>query len=816
MNAVLEDLRFAFRQLRRNPGFTAIAVITLALGIGANTAIFSVVHAVVLSPLPYASPEQLVVVKERIPLASSEPIPVCAPDVVQIQRENQVFTGAAAFGSAAFELSGETTPQRVVAQRINASLFPLLGVEPAIGRSFTAEEDQPGRLVAVLSYGLWQRRFASDVHIVGQTITLDRRLYTVVGVLPRNLQFPLPGMMQGEPADVFVPMAFTQDELSDLGDNFNFSVIARLKPGVSLGRADADLDRIAHRIQQTYPLPFRDSAKLEALALPLTDLIVGKSKTMLLLLLGAVGFVLLIACANVANLLLNRAADRQRELAVRRALGARGYQLFRQWTVETMLLASLGTGLGLLLALLTTRALKPFIPSNLPRVQDIALNLPVLGFTLGLMLITGLVFGIIPAVAAEGRELTGALKEGGQAAGYGRQHQRLRAALVVGEIALSLVLVIGAGLLVRSFFRVLETNSGVASEHVLTASLELPSSEYKEDKQVRGFYRDLMARLEHLPGVRSAGVSTDLPLEGHWLELFTAEGYQPPPGASLNTCYHSVIAGNYLESIGVPLIHGRFFTEEDKPGAPPVMLVSESLARRYWPNQDPIGKRIKQGPPESPDPWITIVGVVGDVKQGSLDSATAPHSYRPYAQFEPGPRSLNVAVRAIGDPTSLASELKAGVWGLDRELAVAQVRTLEQVIRESNASRRFSLFLLGAFAFLALVMACIGIYGVIAYAVVRRTHEIGIRLAMGAHGQDVLRLVLRQGLSLAALGVVIGGTAALFLSRLLASLLYEIRPRDPVTLVAGTVFLGLIALLASYIPARRAAKLDPMVALRYE
>ena len=815
MNGLSQDIRYALRQLRRNPAFAAIAVLTLALGIGANSAIFSVVDAVVLHPLPYRDPKQLVLVKERIPMASPEPIPVCAPDVVQLQRENQVFSGAAAFVGGAFDLSGQIAPQRVLAERVNANLFSVLGTEPAVGRAFTADEDQPGHRVAILSYGLWQRRFAADAHVIGQTISLDRQPYTVVGVMPQGFVFPLPGMMQGEPADVFVPMAFTHDELSAIGDNFNFSVMARLKPGVSLAEADADLMSIAHRIVQTYPAEFRNSAKLEALALPLTKQVVGNARTLLLLLLGAVGFVLLIACANVANLLLGRAADRQRELAVRRALGAKTLQLFRQWTVESMLLAAMGAGLGLALAFWTTNALVHLMPSSIPRANEIGVNFTVLAFTVALAVITGLVFGVVPAFAAERTALSDALKEGGRSAMQGPRHHRMRAVLVVAEIALSMVLLVGAGLLVRSFQRVLETNTGMQPEHVLTASLSLPSSQY-ESKQVRSFYPELISRLGGLPGVKMAGASTDLPLEGSWLEIFTPDGYQPPAGAGLNTCYNSAILGDYLQSIGVPLIRGRFFTEDDRLDSTPVGIVSQSLAQRYWLNQDPVGKRLKQGPPESSDPWITIVGVVGDVKQGSIDTATAPHTYRPFAQYDPPPRALNVAVRATADPASVGSELRVAVWGLDRELAVAQVRAMNDVIHESTASRRFTLLLLAGFAVLAVVLAAIGIYGVIAYSVVRRTHEIGIRLALGAHGRDVLRLVVGQGLRLAIVGMAIGCAAAFFLSRLLASLLFEIRPTDPITFISGVLFLAIIAVLASYIPARRAARVDAVEALRYE
>jgi putative ABC transport system permease protein len=816
VSGLVQDLRYALRQLRKSPGFTAVAVITLALGIGANTAIFSVVDAVVLRPLGFTDPDQLVLVKELIPKASPDPIPVSAPDVIQLQHSRDIFRGVAAFVGVGFELSGRTKPERVIGERVNANLFSLLGIAPLLGRTFTTEEDQPGRRVAMLSYALWQRQFGSNGNIIGQTVSLNRQPYIIIGVLPKTCEFPLPGMMQGNAADVFVPMAFTKDELTDIGDNFNFSVLARLDRGISLQRANAELDAISDRILETYPAQFRNAIQLKVLALPLANQIVGDAKKPLFVLLGAVGFVLLIACANIASLLLSRVADRQREIAMRRALGASSLQIVRQLTVESLSLAVIGAALGLLLAVWATKALVPLIPADVPRVHDIALNLPVLVFTVLLTLTTSLIFGLFPAIAASRTRLIGALKEGGYSAVQGLQHHCMRALIVTAEIALSLVLLVGAGLLVRSFQRVLETRTGVQSEHILTASLDLPSVQYSQDQQVRSFYRELMSRLEHSPGVEMAGASTDLPLEGGWIEIFTPEGYQPPPGAGLNTCYNSEILGNYLQTLGVPLIRGRYFNDQDRLDSLPVLLVSESLAKRYWPGQDPIGKRLKQGPPESSDPWLTIVGVVGDVKQNSLDTATAPHTYRPYSQYETPARSLNLAIRAIGAPATLASELSTAIWNLDPELAVAETRTLDQIIHKSTAGRRFNLFLLAVFASLALLLASVGIYGVIAYAVIRRTHEIGIRLALGAHRRDVLRLIVFQGLRLIALGVAIGTLASLALTRLLTSLLYQVQPSDPVAFVCGIGLLVAIAILASYIPARRVAKVDPMVALRYE
>jgi putative ABC transport system permease protein len=665
-----------------------------------------------------------------------------------------------------------------------------------------------------LSYRLWQRQFGADPNIVGHKVTLNRQPYTVVGVMPRSFVFPVPGMNQGEASDLFVPMAFTPAELAAVGDNFNYGVLGRLKPDVTLAQANADLTAIAHRILETYPVEFRSDITLSAIALPLAEQVVGQARTPLLLLLGAVAFVLLIACINVTNLLLNRATDRQREIAVRLALGASRARLLRQLLAESMLLTLTGAATGLVLAHWIIQALLALMPAEIPRVHAVGLNLAVLGFTVGLAVLTGLVFGIVPALASSRTNVNTTLKEGGRSSMEGRPHHRVREVLVVAELAIAMVLLVGAGLLLRSFQHVLETDPGFQPEHVLTASLSLPESQYPNKTQVQNFYRQLIGRLQQLPGTQMAGTSTDLPLRAGWNHIFTPEGYQPPPGANLNFSNHSVIFGQYLQTMGVPLLRGRYFTEADKQNSTPVLLVSESLAKRYWPNQDAIGKRLKWGPPESKDPWLTVVGIVGDVKQGALEVETTPHTYEPFLQNTSG--SVNVAIRASGDPAGLASALRAAVWALDPQLAVAQVRTMDQVITESTTSRRFNLFLLAGFAFLALVLSAIGIYGVIAYSVVRRMHEIGIRMALGASGRDVMRLVIGRGLLLLGIGIVIGIGGALALTRSLAIFLYDIRPADPLTFAGVIVILSSVALLASYIPARRATRVDPMIALRYE
>jgi predicted permease len=809
-----QDFRYAYRMLRNQPEFTVLSVLTLALGIGASTAIFSVVDAVILRPLPYGAPDRLVLVKEWIPKAIPDPIPVCAPDVVQFQRDNHTFESLAAFRGGQFDLAGGAEPQRVNVDRVNTNLFSLLGVQPSLGRTFTVDEDHPGHPVAILSNGLWQRQFGADSNIVGHTVTLNRQPYTVIGVMPRTFIFPLSGMDQGEASDVFVPMSFTSEELADVGDNFNYSLVGRLKSGVTLARANADLGAIAQSILETYPAQFRTDFNLSAIALPLADHVVGRARSLLLLLFGAVAFVLLISCINVTNLLLTRATDRQKEIAVRLALGSSRVRLLGQLVAESMLLTLTGAVLGLFFANSIMGALLALMPAEIPRVHAVDLNLTVLGFAVGLALLTGLFFGIVPALAASSTNVNATLKEGGRSGMQGREHNRVRSALVVAEVALAMVLLVGAGLLMRSFQRVLETDPGFQPKHVLTASLSLPDSHYKGDAQIRNFYQGLMERLRQLPGVQMAGGSTDLPLQAGWNHIFTPEGYQPPPGTNLNFSNHSVILGQYLQTMGVPLLQGRYFTEQDNDGSPHVLIVSQSLARQFWPNGDVIGKRLKWGPAESKDPWLTIVGVVGDVKQGSLEIETTPHTYEPFLQNTSS--SLNVAIRASGKPASLASALRATVWAVDPQLAVAQVQTMDQVISQSTTPRRFNLFLLGGFACLALILSAIGIYGVIAYSVVRRVHEIGVRMALGAQRTDVVRLVVGQGVLLLGIGLVVGILGALVLTRSLASFLYDIQPTDPATFACVVVILAAVALVACYIPACRATKVDPITALRYE
>ncbi len=819
---LMRDLHFGLRMLRKSPGFTTVAILTLALGIGANTAIFSVVNAVLLRPLPYKDADDLVLVKEVLPKMDSQPVGISGPDISLIRKFNHSFAYVAGFRVWTYELSGNTEPERTAANRVSADLFKTLGVQPILGRAFTPAEEEPGHPVVILGYGLWQDRFGGNPNILGQTLYLDRQPYTVVGVMPQSFVFPLPGMSQGNPVELFVPLALTKAEQEDFGDNFSFGVVARLKPGFQLAQANADLQLAAQSILRVYE-QWASAAhfslgdfQLGVVSDPLAESVRGPVRPALLLLLGAVAFVLLIACVNVGSLLLARAATRQREMAVRLAMGAGRGRLLRQLLVEGTLLALGGGGLGLLVAVWIKGGLAAAMPTNIPRFHAMELDGAVLLFTFILVAVTALIFGSLPAFSSARTNLNHSLKDSGRSPSLGRDHQRLRATLVVVEISLSAMLLVGAGLLLHSFQRVLDTNPGFRPEHVLTASIDLPTMEYNSAEQVVAFYKQLIDRLRQMPGRVASGASSDLPLQGGWTHVFTLENGQPPNGAGFNTSFHSVIYGDYLQAMGIPLLRGRYFTEQDTSKSTRVLIVSESLAKRYWPGQDPLGKRLKWGPPESSDPWLTVVGVVGDVKQGPLDSPTVPHTYEPFVQLGGDVAWLRVAMRSEGDPASLVASLRSIVHSIDSQLALDSVNTMTEVISRSTADRRFNLLLLGSFAALALMLAAMGIYGVLTYSVTQRTHEIGVRMALGASGSEIVRLVLNYGFRLTLIGSILGIAGALALTRVVQRFLYEVRPTDPLTFFGVFLLLGGVALTASYVPARRATRVDPMVALRYE
>jgi predicted permease len=822
-----QDVRFGLRQLRRNPGFTAVAVLTLAIGIGANTAIFSVVNAVLLRSLPFANPSRLIALHEGIPKMGYPKMGFSPPDLAVFAREQKSFSAIGAFRIEHVDISGQGEPERVVAARVSPPLFPMLGAEPMLGRTFAPEEDAPGHNVALLSHGLWQRRYGGAANIIGQTIELDRQPYTVVGIMERNFEFPLTGPQDnGSPADLWVPMAFTPAELQDWGGSYLTSVVGRLRPGVTLGQARSEAGSLSRVVVANYPPAltntFRAALELNVSASPLQEDVVGSVRTLLLVLMAAVAFVLLIACANVAALLISRAATRQKEIAVRTALGATRLRLVRQALTESLLLALSGGAPGFALAFWGRNVILALVPGSVPLPRQIPLNGDVLAFALAASFLAALLFGLAPAFQVSALAVQGPLQEGGRSGTPGKSRHRLQRFFATGEFALALILLVGAGLLIRSFGKLLATRPSFRPDHVLTLNIPLPRQAYPKAGRVQDFYKQLLERVSNLPGVQTAGLSNDLPLLASEVVSITVEGRAKSEGETPQPICQSWVLGSYFETMGIPLVQGRWFTPEDRLETQPVAIVSLSMARKFWPRQDVIGKRIRWGVMA---PWETIVGIVGDVSQGPFNTPLAPHVYRPYIQL-PGPfleedpfsdwHAMNLALRTHADPASLTSAVLAQVHSLDPDLAVASIRTMTQVISSSVAGSKYNTILLGTFASLALLLAAIGVYGVLSYAVAQQRHEIGIRMALGAEKLDVLTMVVKQGMKVAAIGVGIGIVGALALTRLLSSLLYGVKATDPLTFIVASLLLITVAVLASYIPARRATKVDPMVALRYE
>ncbi len=825
VEALLHDLRYGFRQLRRNPGFTAVAVLTLALGIGANTAIFSIVNAVLLRPLPFKDPSRLVMLHEGVPQMGYPKMGFSPPDFVVFARAQKSFETIGAFRNEHLDISGQGEPERLMAARISPSLFPMLGAQPVLGRTFAPEEDAPGGHVAVLSYGLWQQRYGGTPKIIGQRVELDREAYTVIGVMPQNFVFPLSGPEDnGSPADLWVPMAFTPAELQGWGGSYFHSVVGRLRPGTTLGQAREEAKSLSRVIVANYPPALTNAfhGSLNVSASPFHEEVVGSVRTLLLVLVAAVAFVLLIACANIATLLLSRAAARQREIAIRAALGATRLRLVRQMLTESLLLALGGGALGFILAFWTKNFILAFVPASVPLPRQIPLSGSMLAFALAASFAAAVLFGLAPAFHASRTPVQDPLREGGRSGMAGRARRRSQGVFVMVEFALGLSLLIGAGLLTRSFVKLLETNPGFRPENVLTLNIPLPHTGYSQPAQIQAFYKELLGRAANLPGVQTAGLSSDLPLNAREMVAVAIEGRGDTEGVTPQAICQSWILGDYFRAMGIPLFRGRWFTPQDRLDSAPVAIVSLSMARKFWPGQDAIGERIRWG---LRDPWQTIVGVAGDVRQGPLNSPLAPHVYRPYSQL-PEPflendpfgdwHAMNLALRTQADPASLTSAVVAQVHSLDPDLAVANIRTMTQVISSSVAGPEFNTVLLGALAGLALFLAAIGIYGVLAFVVTQQTHEIGIRMALGAKQTDVLRMVLQHGMKLAITGVALGVSASLVLARSMASLLYDVRPTDPLTYTLVSIGLTSVALLASYIPARRATKVDPILALRHE
>ncbi len=792
--------------LAKNPGFAAVAVLTLALGIGANTAIFSVINTVLLQPLPFKDSAQLTMVWGQNRDRGSTIDLVSPPDFADWRAQNDVFAQMAASDDATYTLTGTGEPLAITAYLLAPDFFPVPGVAPILGRTFSPEEDQPGKnRVVVLGYRLWQEHFGADRSIIGNAITLNGESYTVVGVMPAGFYYPT------EDTELWTPLTIPPNLAHDRGARY-LRVLARLKPGVTMKQAQVEMTTIAARLAQEHP----DTNKGEGVNLmSLRDLKVGDIRPILLVLFCAVSFVLLIACANVANLLLARATTRQKEIAIRVALGAGRRRVMRQFLTESTLLGLLGGALGLALASWGVGALVAMFPrtiSNLfiPRVERIPIDGSVMGFALAASLLTGLIFGLIPALQAGWLRPNEWLKETGHALAGGGRSGHWRSALIVGEIALSMILLVGAGLAIKGFFRLLDRNLGFNPDHVLTFRAWLPGYRYKTDDQKRAFTTQVLEHIRNLPGVDSAGAATFLPLSGWWgTRDFQVEG-RANQDRGQEGIWDSATP-DYFRAMGIPLLRGRVFTERDRQDTTNVVVINEILAQKFWPGQDPVGKSMTveglQGPRE-------IVGVVGNVRHFGAGSDPQGELYFPYAQV-PSPL-LCFAVHTASSPLTLTNAVMRAVWAVDKDQAVSHVMSLEQLASESLAPARVSVALFAVFGGLALVLATVGLYGVISYSVSQRTREVGIRVAIGAEGNDVLRLFVRHGLMLTGLGLLIGVIAAAGLSRFMSAMLYGLRPLDPLTYLAVAFLLGVVALAATLIPAWRATKVEPMVALRYE
>ncbi|HEY8225880.1 MAG TPA: ABC transporter permease [Pyrinomonadaceae bacterium] len=803
METLWQDLRYSLRMLLKYPGFTMIAVLTVALGIGANTAIFSIVNAVLLRPFPYAAPDTLMIVGEGAPAGT-----VSYPNFADWRDDRTVFASASAVRpNENFNLTGAGEPERLQGRLVSAGFFSLLGVKPHLGRDFLTEDDRPGaNPTVVLSYGLWSRRFGNDEAIIGKQITLNNQSFTVVGIAPQDFQF-------GLPADVTVPIGLSAERFKARGSDPGINVIARLKPEESQRQAESALNVIYARLEQQYP---SSNTGRRAYLMPVHEFFVGDVRRPLLILLGSVGLVLLIACANVANLLLVRASTRRREMSVRVALGANRWRIIRQLLTESLMLSVVGAALGILLAHWGTSFIAKQLPDGIPRLAEANVDVRVLGFTLAASLITGLLFGLAPALQASRLNLTEALKEGDRSSSGNRQ--RLRSVLVVCEVALTLTLLVGAGLLIQSFRRVLQVDPGFKPRDLLTMQVSVSNP---DGHQVATFFEQLQENVRRLPGVKSVGISNGLPLVSTNHPTFFIEGRPQPENGKEPGAIRYTVSPGYFETMGIDLLRGRLFGAQDRTDTPLVIIIDEALAQQHFQNEDPIGKRLSQS--RSGTPSFEIVGVVKHVEQDNLEGEVVrtPQFYLDFNQIPldrlPGyVRRINVLTRTDVEPTSLASAVRAEIAALNKDQAVFNVRTMEQIVSQSVAPRRFSMLLLTVFAIVALALASIGIYGMMSYAVAQRTREIGLRMTLGAQRGNVLRLVIGQGMKLALVGVGLGLLAAVVLTRTMKSLLFGVSATDPPTFVGITFLLALVALVACWVPARRATKVDPMVALRYE
>jgi putative ABC transport system permease protein len=806
MESLLSDVRYAARNLFRRPGFTIIAVITLALGIGANTAIFSAINALLLKPLPFPELDRVVAVWDKLPSRGVQRNEVTVANYLDWQSQTQSFEQLALYRWWSANLTGIDPPERIQGFLVTANFLDTTGMKPIMGRNFLPEENQPGKgAVAVITHSLWQRRFGGDPNILNKTITINSITRTVVGVMPERFNFP-------KGAEVYAPLPMTPELMKSRGDH-SYYVLGRLKPGASIPGAQAELDNITARLEQQFP---ETNKGWGATIFPIVADTVRTYDTALWIMMGAVGFVLLIACANVANLMLARASGRKKEIALRTALGASRWRIVRQLLTESLIVALIGGALGVLIGFWGIDALRAANPAEASRFApgwyQLGINAPVLLFTLGLSVVSGIVFGLVPALQASRTNLNDSLKEGGRQTSA--SSHRLRSSLVVFEFALSLVLLVGAGLLTRSFLALVKTDPGFNPDHVLTMNLMLPAAKYKDQPARAAFYNDLVQRVKTQPGVESAAVVNYLPLGGaNSSDSYLVEGEPEPAPGDENDGRYRVATPDYFRTMGISIVRGRGFTDQDRAGAPPVVIVNEAFVRKHWPGADPIGKRIRFYGPLERAPWMQVVGVIADVKH-ELNLAVTPEYYLPHAQ-NPWNAMVLVAKTSV-EPGSLAGALRQQVWAIDKDQPVFDVKTMQEVRSTSVAVYSFSSVMLGIFAFVALLLASIGIYGVMAFAVTQRTQEIGIRIALGARSVDVLKLVVKHGMKLALLGMVIGLAGSWAVTRFIEKLLVGVEATDLLTFSVVSVCLLVAAFVACYLPARRATKVDPLVALRYE
>jgi len=822
MRTLIQDVRYALRGLAKARGFAVVALLSLAIGIGANTAIFSIVNTLLLRPLPYKDANRLAILWNRSPGLGITEDWFSTAQYFDIKTGHHGFEDVAIAIGGNENLTGDGEPERVGTIHVSSNLLPMLGATAAKGRLFVTGEDVKGSAgTAVLSYGFWVRRYGSHPKVIGKSLAINGSTYQVIGILPSSFSLPrevLPTLGGAEQAEILLPLPLAPDAPQNR-DHEDYNIVAKLKPGVSLEQAHAEMNTITAGLRRDYPTNYPPNGGLTFRIVPLSEQVVGDSRTALFVLLFAVALVLIIACANVANLQLSRALARQKEIALRMAIGASRMRVARQLITESLLLSLFGGALGISLAFASLKWVRILGPGSIPRLDYIAIDARVLLFTLLISLISGTVFGLVPSLRISLIDLHSTLQEGGRASAdtgamWGRGRS-FRKSLVVSELALSALLLIGAALLIRSFANLQSVSPGFNAKNVLTLELTMNGNKYREAVFVVSTYKQIVEHLESLPGVKYVGAITSLPLSQMfaWGPI-TVEGRIPPPGENFINADVRVVTGHYFESMQIPLREGRFFNESDSKTSPPVGIVDEYMARELWPNQNPLGKRLHNGGITDKDPWITVVGVVGRIKQYTLDSDSRIAIYYPQTQFVT--REMNVVVRTSGDPACLYSAARQEIQNVDRDLPIFHALTMEQRVQESLARRRFSMLLLGLFAGLAVALAMIGIYGVVSYVVNQGTREIGIRLALGATPRAILHLVIGQGMALAIPGVILGILGSLVFTRVMRGLLFGVSPTDPLTFGVIPVLLVLVALLASYIPARRATRVDPAVSLRSE